>query len=71
MKSFFFRYLIQDRRLAPADTAPRAVVIVDHHESHARQRLLQMHPTAWVVGLEQTPFDVDCRPPTHPARRLG
>ncbi|WP_310564813.1 hypothetical protein [Hydrogenophaga sp.] len=71
MKCFFFRYLIQDRRLAPAETASRAVVIVDHHESHARQRLLKMHPTARVVEVVQTPFDAECGPHDLPSRRHG
>lgn len=69
MKSFFYRYHLRHKSPLNADTAPRVVVLVDQREASARQRLLHMHPTAFVMKVEQTPFDADCTPAGHPARR--
>lgn len=69
MKSFFYRYHLRHKSPLDANTAPRVVVLVDHWEASARHRLLQMHPSAYVMKVEQTPFDADCTPAGHPARR--
>lgn len=71
MRSFFFRYVIQSRHLPMANTVPRVVVIVDQQEARARQRLMVMHPNAFVVKVDQTPFEMDCTPSSHPSRQMG
>lgn len=71
MRSFFFRYVIRSRYLAMVESVPRVVVIVDQQEAKARQRLMVMHPGAFVVEVNQTPFEVDCTPLSHPSRRMG
>ncbi|MDZ4293025.1 MAG: hypothetical protein U1C47_13990 [Hydrogenophaga sp.] len=60
--TYFFRYEIKSRRECLEDQQSSAVVIVDRDERRARDRLVQMHPWAWVISVQQTPFELPAGP---------
>lgn len=63
MSNHFFRYEIENRNQLQASPRPTAVVIVDRNEYMARSRLMQMHPWAHVLSVQQTPFELPVKRP--------